>query len=100
MTRPIERIASPSVPEPAGHYAQGVAWHDLVFVSGQLGILPDGSHTVDRPFEAQARQALANLLAILAEAGCGPERVLKVTTYLVGLDNWPAFNRIYAESFG
>ena len=100
MTHPIERIATKAVPEPAGHYAQATAWRDLVFVSGQLGPRPDGSHTFDRPFEEQARQALANVLAILGEAGCGPERVLKVTAYLVGVENWPAFDRIYAEAFG
>lgn len=96
----ITRIASPAVPAPAGHYAQATAWRDLVFVSGQLGPRADGSHTADRPFEEQMRQGLANLLAILAEAGCGPERVLKVTAYLVGVENWAAFDRIYAEAFG
>lgn len=100
MTDPIERIATAAVPTPAGHYAQGTAWRDLVFVSGQLGPRPDGTHTSGESFETQVRQALANLLAILAEAGCGPERVLRVTAYLVGVENWPHFNRIYAEVFG
>ena len=100
MTNTILPIATEAVPEPAGHYAQGVAWRDLVFVSGQLGPRPDGSHTFDRPFEEQARQALANVLAILREAGAGPQQVLKVTAYLVGVENWPAFNRIYAEMLG
>lgn len=100
MDNSIERIATQAVPEPAGHYAQAVAWRDLVFVSGQLGVRPDGSHTVDRPFAEQVRQALANLMAILTEAGSGPERVLKVTAYLVGVENWPAFDRVYAETFG
>ena len=46
------------------------------------------------------RVALGNVLAILKEAGSGPDRVLKVTAFIVGVDNWPAFNRIYAELFG
>lgn len=100
MSDAIERIATSAVPTPAGHYAQGTAWRDLVFASGQLGQRQDGSHTVDRPFEEQARQAIANLQAILAEAGCGLADVLKVTAYLVGVENWPAFNRIYADMFG
>jgi reactive intermediate/imine deaminase len=100
MSNPIEHIVSPAVATPAGHYAQGTAWGDLVFVSGQLGQRGDGSHTADLPLEAQVRQALANLQAILAEAGCGLGDVLKVTVYLVGVENWPAFNRIYAEIFG
>lgn len=100
MTDPIETIATPTVATPAGHYAQGVAWRDLVFVSGQLGQRADGSHTVGEPFEVQARQVMTNMLAILAEAGCGPDRILKVTVYLVGVENWPGFNVIYAEMLG
>lgn len=100
MTHPIETIATPAVATPAGHYAQGVAWRDLVFVSGQLGQRADGSHTAGEPFEVQARQAMANMLAILAQAGCGADRILKVTVHLVGVENWPGFNGIYAEMLG
>lgn len=96
----IETISAPELPAPAGHYAHAVAYKDLVFVSGQLAPRADGSHTAQEPFAAQARQALANLLAILRAAGCGPQDVVKVTAYLVGVENWPEFNRIYAESFG
>lgn len=96
----IETILSPEVPAPAGHYSQAVAYKDLVFVSGQLAPRPDGSHTAGEPFAVQARQALANLLAVLAAAGSGPADVLKVTAYLVGAGRWPEFNAIYAEVFG
>lgn len=96
----IETISSPLVPAPAGHYAQAVAYRDLVFVSGQLAPRPDGSHTAAEPFAVQARQALANLIAILEAGGCTPADVVKVTAYLVGVGNWPEFNRIYAEMFG
>lgn len=96
----IETILSPDVPAPAGHYSQAVAYKDLVFVSGQLAPRPDGSHTAHEPFAVQARQALDNLLAVLAAAGCGPADVLKVTAYLVGAAHWPGFNAIYAEVFG
>ncbi|TGD96613.1 RidA family protein [Methylobacterium nonmethylotrophicum] len=97
---PIARVATAAAPAPAGHYAQATAWRDLVFVSGQLAARPDGSHTADRPFEEQARQALASLLAILAEAGSGPDRILRVTAYIVGVEHWPDFNRVYAEMLG
>lgn len=100
MIDEIERITFDGVPAPAGHYSHAIAWKDLVFASGQLGARGDGTHTADQPFETQARQALNNVLAVLAEAGCGPDRVLRVTAYIVGVENWPAFNRIYAEAFG
>ena len=96
----IECIATPDAPAPAGHYAQATAWRDLVFVSEQLPVRADGTHAAAEPFEDQARRALANLLAILSEAGSGPDAVLKVTAYVVGVENWPTFNRAFADAFG
>ena len=68
--------------------------------AGQLGIRPDGSHTADAGFEEQVRQALANVLAALRAAGAGPSDILKVTAYIVGVENWPRFNAVYAEMMG
>ncbi|GLS42833.1 RidA family protein [Methylobacterium brachythecii] len=100
MTDPIEHIATTGAAIPAGHYAHATAWQNLVFVSGQLASRPDGTQTADQPFDRQVKQALANVLTILSEAGCGPRNVLRVTAYIVGVENWAAFNRIYAEVFG
>lgn len=100
MTDKIIRITTDNAPAPAGHYAQATAWRDLVFVSGQLGVRSNGEHTTGESFAVQARQALGNLLAVLAAAECGPEQVLRVTAYIVGVENWPAFNRVYAEFMG
>lgn len=96
----IETIVTDNAPEPGGHYAQATAHDGLLFVAGQLPVRPDGGHLSDAPFEEQARQALANLLAIVRAGGSAPERVLKVNVYVVGVEHWPAFNRIYAEQFG
>ncbi|MDE2489037.1 MAG: RidA family protein [Alphaproteobacteria bacterium] len=93
-------IAVPGVPPPGGHYSPAIVHGGLVYVSGQLGARPDGASAADQPFEDQARQALANLLAVLAAAGASPDRLLKVTAYIVGVDNWPAFNAVYAEVMG
>ena len=96
----IERIATADAPTPAGHYSQATAFGDLLFVAGQVPVRPDGVHQFDAPFEDQARQALANLLAIVRAAGSTPERILKVNVYIVGIERWPVFNAIYAELFG
>jgi enamine deaminase RidA (YjgF/YER057c/UK114 family) len=69
-------------------------------VSGQLPIDRDGKREPGLSFEEQARLTLGNLLAILREAGSSPERVLKVTAYIVGVSNWAEFNTVYAELFG
>jgi reactive intermediate/imine deaminase len=96
----LDRIATAQAPTPAGHYAQATAFRDLVFVSGQLPVRAGGTHDERGDFEAQARQAIANVLAIVRAAGSEPADVLKVTAYIVGVDNWPLFNRVYADAFG
>jgi len=96
----IESIVTSDAPTPAGHYSQGIAHDGLLFVAGQLAVRPDGGHQLDAPFEDQARQAIANMLAIVRAGGSSPGRVLKVNVYIVGVEHWPAFNRVYAEMFG
>lgn len=89
-----------TLPKPGGHYSHAACYGDLIFTAGQLPIRPDGSHTADTDFEDQARQALANVLAALGAAGVGASDLLKVTAYIVGVENWPRFNAIYAEVIG
>jgi reactive intermediate/imine deaminase len=96
----ITPVSTPDAPAPAGHYSQALVYGDLVFVSGQLAARPDGTPAAHEPFEVQLRVVLANTFAILRAAGSGPERVLKVTAYIVGVEHWPVFNRIYADVFG
>ena len=96
----IKTIVPNDVARPGGHYSHAMRFGDLVFTSGQLGVRPDGSHTADRPFEEQVRQALGNMLAALRAAGAEPGDILKVTAYIVGVDLWPRFNAVYAEMMG
>jgi len=96
----IITIVPGDVARPGGHYSHAMRFGDLVFTSGQLGVRADGSHTADRPFDEQVRQALGNMLAALHAAGAEPRDILKVTAYIVGVDLWPRFNAIYAEVMG
>jgi len=96
----VERIATAEAPTPAGHYSQATAHDGLLFVAGQIPVRPDGTHRFGDAFEDQARQALANLLAIVRAGGSAPERILKVNVYIVDIAHWPAFNAVYAELFG
>jgi reactive intermediate/imine deaminase len=93
-------ITPAGVAPPGGHYSTAVRHRDVVYVSGQLPVQGDGSHSAHLSFDDQARQAMQNLLAVLASAGAGPGDVLKVTAYIVGVTNWPAFNGVYAEIMG
>ena len=96
----INRITTNAAPKPAGHYSQACCHGNLVFVSGQLPISPEGKVLSDKSFEDQARQTIANMLSIVKAAGSGPDRVLKVTAFIVGNENWPSFNGVYAELLG
>ena len=100
MNKLIRIIETKNAALPGGHYVQATEYNGLVHISGQLPINADGSHTFTEPFENQARQALKNLLEILTASGSSYEDLLKVTVYLVGVEYWPAFNRLYAEILG
>jgi 2-iminobutanoate/2-iminopropanoate deaminase len=101
MSRPsVIPFTALGLPVPGGHYSHATLAGGMVFVSGQLGVRPDGSHTADQPFAVQARQTLANLMVILQAAGCRPADVAKVTVFIVGMEHWADFNVVYAEIFG
>jgi enamine deaminase RidA (YjgF/YER057c/UK114 family) len=76
-----QTLQPPGWPRPRG-YANGIATEGrLVFVAGQIGWTPDGVFASDDLVE-QVRQALANTLAVLAEAGAGPRHVVRMTWYV------------------
>jgi 2-iminobutanoate/2-iminopropanoate deaminase len=93
-------VSTKEAPSPTGPYVQGRSGAGLVFVSGQLPIRPDGTGLQDKGFDVQVRQALANVFAIVRAGGSAPERILKVTAFIVGAEHQPVFNKIYAEAFG
>jgi len=100
MNARIATIVPDDAARPGGHYSHAKRFGDLLFISGQLGVRPDGSHTVELPFEQQARQAIVNLLAVLRAGRAEPADLLKVTVYIVGVEYWPRFNALYAEMMG
>lgn len=93
-------VTTDAAPRPAGHYSQAVVAGGLIHVSGQLPIRPDGTGLVEAGFEDQARQAIGNMLAILQAAGGDAPHLARVTAYIVGVENWPRFNAVYAQMLG
>ena len=93
----VTGVLTGSAPAPAGHYTQAIVSRGHVFISGQLPIRPDRRPLTEDGFEAQARQAIENMLAILGAAGSAPEHLVKVTAYIVGVANWARFNAVYAS---
>lgn len=91
-------IASPAAPAAIGPYSQAVELNGTLFVSGQLPVNPlDGS--MPEGIEAQTRQSLDNVFAILKEAGLGADNVAKTCVLLQDIKDFGAMNAIYAEYF-
>jgi 2-iminobutanoate/2-iminopropanoate deaminase len=82
---------------PVGPYSPFVRSGDLVFTSGQIGIL-DGA-IVDSGLEPQMRQVFINLRSVLDSAGASIIDVVKTTVFLVDMDDYAEMNRIYVEEF-
>lgn len=91
-------IASPAAPAAIGPYSQAVELNGTLFVSGQLPVNPATGEMPDG-IEAQTRQSLTNVFAILKEAGLGPNDVAKTCVLLSDIKNFGAMNAVYAEFF-
>jgi enamine deaminase RidA (YjgF/YER057c/UK114 family) len=97
----LTQLNPSTVAAPAGRYSHGMlvpAGAKLLFVSGQVGIEPDGS--VPSDFAGQARCAWRNLLAILDAAGMAPDNLVKVTNYLTRTSDLPAYREVRASMGG
>lgn len=91
-------ICAANAPKAVGPYSQAIQAGETLYVSGQLPVNPaDGS--VAESIEDQTRQSLANLNAILSEAGMGFGNVVKTTVLLDDIKNFAAMNAVYAEHF-
>ena len=93
-------IDVPTLAKPGGHYSHAVRGAGLVFVSGQLPVRPDGARMTAASFEDQARQTLSNLEQALLASDTGIAKLLQVRVYVDDIENWPAFNVIYADWAG
>ena len=93
-----ERIFTEQAPAAVGPYSQGIAAGEFIFVSGQLPLTPDGKLITADP-KAAARQALANVRAVLEAAGVTMDNVVKVTVYLADIEDFGAVNETYSEFF-
>jgi 2-iminobutanoate/2-iminopropanoate deaminase len=86
-------------PKAIGPYSLGVYAGPLIFVSGQLGLDPATGNMVEGGVEAETRQALTNLKAILEAGGCDLQNVVKSTVFLRDINDFSRMNAIYAEFF-
>ncbi len=93
-----EAISSDRAPAAIGTYSQAVKTGNLVFLSGQIPLVPETMEIVDGDFETRARQVFKNLEAVAKAAGGDLNDIVKITVFLTDLDNFATVNSVM-ESF-
>lgn len=97
----IQAVRTDAAPAPVGPYNQAVEAGGWLYCSGQIPLDPaTGAMVGDGDVEAETRQVLKNLAAVLQAAGADPSRVVRTTVYLVDLNDFQAVNAIYSDMFG
>lgn len=92
-------IITSAAPSAIGPYSQAIKVGNLIYTSGQIPIDPATGQFVEGGIEAQARQSLLNVQAILKEAGATMDSVVKTTVFLADMNDFAAVNAVYAEFF-
>jgi 2-iminobutanoate/2-iminopropanoate deaminase len=97
---PVEPVPTPSAPPVAGPYSPAVRAGDWLVLAGQVGLDPSTGTMVDGGTDAQARQVLANITAVLSDCGVEIADVAKTTVFVTDIAEFPTVNAAYAEAFG
>ena len=96
----MKKVKLDNAPEPIGHYSPAVVHNGLIFVSGQLAVVPETGEEKTDSIEAQTEQCLKNVQAVLKEAGSDLDHVLKFTIFVSDENLWGAVNKTYKRILG
>lgn len=97
---PGEIISTENAPGAIGPYSQAVKLGDLLFTAGQIPLDPATGQIVEGDIKAQTERVMENVVAILEAAGTSIDNVVKTTCFLANLDDFAAFNEVYARYMG
>ena len=95
----IKKVSTDKAPAAIGPYSQAIIADKFLFASGQIPINPETGAVEAVTIEDQATQVMKNIGAILVEAGCGYENVVKTTCFLAEMGDFAAFNGVYEKFF-
>ena len=96
----ITFVHSDKAPKAVGPYSQAVVHEGVLYASGQIGLLPQSGEMAGDSVEAQTRQVLRNLTAVLQQAGADVADILKVNIFLMDMNDFATVNAIYSEWLG
>lgn len=95
----IIKIATKKAPAAIGPYSQAIVIKDMVYTSGQIPINPASGSVEGVTIEEQAEQVMKNLGEVLKAAGSSFEKAIKTTCFLADMNDFAAFNGVYAKYF-
>ena len=95
----IKKVATEKAPAAIGPYSQAIVFGDIVFTSGQIPINPANGNIEAAGIEAQAEQVMQNLGEVLKAAGSDFAKAIKTTCFLANMEDFAAFNAVYAKYF-
>ncbi|MBQ5752184.1 MAG: RidA family protein [Bacteroidaceae bacterium] len=95
----LKKVYTSNAPEAIGPYSQAIICGNMLFTSGQVPINPATGNVETEGITDQATQVMKNLAAVLEEAGTTFENVVKTTCFLSDMNDFAAFNAVYAEYF-
>jgi len=95
----MEKVYTKNAPDAIGPYSQAMKIGNLLFTSGQIAIVPETSQVESTDIIGQTEQVCKNISAILAESGSSFDNVIKTTCFLADMNDFAAFNEIYAKHF-
>lgn len=95
----MKTVHTDKAPQAIGPYSQAKIFGSVMFSSGQIPIDPATGELVSGGIEEQTRQVCENLKAVLEAAGSALEKVIKTNCYLKDINDFAAFNKVYAEYF-
>ena len=95
----LKKVYTSNAPEAIGPYSQAIICGNMLFTSGQVPINPATGNVETEGITDQATQVMKNLAAVLEEAGTTFDKVVKTTCFLADMNDFAAFNAVYAEYF-
>ncbi|MFS1664565.1 RidA family protein [Streptococcus sp. zg-JUN1979] len=95
----VKTLKTDKAPKAIGPYVQGKIVGDFLFASGQVPLSPETGEVVGQTIAEQTQQVLDNIGAILEEAGSDFDKIVKTTCFLSDINDFAAFNAVYASAF-
>ena len=95
----MQKISTQNAPAAVGPYSQAIEANGMIYTSGQIALDPASGQLVGTTITEQAEQVMKNLVTVLEAAGTKPENAVKTLCFLTDINDFAAFNEVYAKYF-